>query len=74
MDEEDVVWLDDQIRGSQTIHQLHVHSGEDGDGIIRLEVLNQLIKFTYDLETDEDNEIRWSDYGYSNYSTKSTTF
>ena len=50
--------MDDQIRGSQTIHQLHVHSGEDGDGIIRLEVLNQLIKFTYDLETDEDNEIR----------------
>ena len=49
--------LDNQIRGIQAIDQVHVHSG-DGDGIISLEVLNQLMKFTYALETDADESIR----------------
>ena len=31
-----------------------------------LEVLKQLIKFTYALETDEEDGIGWSDVGYSN--------
>ena len=38
---------DDQMRGIQIIDQVYVRSG---DGIIRLEVLNQLINFTYFLE------------------------
>ena len=49
---------DNQMRGIQAIDQVHVHSGEDGEGIISLEVLNQLIKLTYALETDEDDGIR----------------
>ena len=37
--------------GIQTIDQVHVLPGEDG--IIRCRVYKQLIKFTYQLETDE---------------------
>ena len=37
MDEED-----NQLRSFQIIDQAHVQSGEDEDGIIRLEVLNHL--------------------------------
>ena len=44
-----------QMRGIQTIDQVHVQSGDacGWDGMIRREVIKQLTKFTYFLETDE---------------------
>ena len=34
--------------------------------MVRCGVFKQLSKFTYDLETEEEDGIRWSDVGYSN--------
>ena len=53
---------DDEMR-VKTIDQLHVLSRDrwrGWDGMIRWEILKQLNKFTYSLETDEKNEmVRW---------------
>ena len=60
---------DDQMRGHQTIDQVHVHPGDGWRGwygIIRWEVFKQLTKFTYELETDEEDGMGWSDERSSN--------
>ena len=46
--------------------QVHVLPGESveivkEDGMIRWEILKQLTKFTYWLETDEEDGMGWSD-------------
>ena len=60
---------DHQVRGLKTIDQVHVHS-RDGwrrwDGIISWEVIKKLTKFTYFLETDEEDGMGWSDESSSN--------
>ena len=60
---------DDQMRDIKTIDQVHVRSGDrwrGWDGMIRWEISKQLTKFTYSLETDEENGMGWSDERYSN--------
>ena len=55
---------DDQMRDLKPIDQVHVLSGNGWrgwDGMIRWQILNQLIKIMYKLETDEvdgDNQMR----------------
>ena len=55
---------DDQMRDLKTIGQVHVRTGDvwrGWDEIIRWEILKQLTKLTYWLETDEvgwDDEMR----------------
>lgn len=47
----------DQMRGNLSIDVVHVHPGDRRkrrDRMIRWAVLKQLIKFTYALQTDED--------------------
>ena len=49
---------DDQMRDVKTIDQVHVRSGDGGrgwDGMIRLDIFKRLTKFTYHLETDEED-------------------
>jgi hypothetical protein len=56
---------DDQKRRFQTIDQVHILSGDGrrgGDTMIRRKVFKQLTKFTYLLETDEEESDEW----YSN--------
>ena len=60
---------DDQMRDLKSIDQVHVLSGDvwrGWDGMIRPEILNQLTKFTYQLETDEEDGMRWSDRDIKN--------
>ena len=60
---------DDQMGGLQTIDQVHVLP-EDGwrgwDGVIRWEVIKQLTKSTFELETDDEDRMGWSDERSSN--------
>ena len=42
---------DDQMRGLQTIDQVHVHSGWM-KRMVRIKVFKQLANFTYELETE----------------------
>jgi hypothetical protein len=44
---------DDQMRGIQTIYQVHVQPGEDGWDNQKRRLRKQLTKFTYSLETNE---------------------
>ena len=60
---------DDQMRDLKSIDQVHVLSGDvwrGWDGMIRPEILNQLTKFTYQLETDEEDGMGWSDRDIKN--------
>ena len=57
-------WSDDQMKDLKTIDQVHVLAGDGWrgwDGMIRWEILKQLTKFTYALETDEEDGMGWSD-------------
>ena len=48
---------DAQMRGLQTIDQVHIHPGDrwkERNGIVRWEVFKQLTKTTYELVTDEE--------------------
>ena len=67
MDEEDGIgWSDESI---PTIDQVHVPTGDGWRGwdrMIRWEIFKQFTKFTYWLETDEEDGMGGSDEGYSN--------
>ena len=54
---------DDQMRDLKTIDPVHVLSGDGWRGGMEWseERLKQLTKFTYFLETDEEDGIGWSD-------------
>ena len=65
---------DNQIRGLQTIDQVHVLARDKRrgrDGMIRWEVFKQLTRFTYFLETDKEDG--WSDERSSNNWSSSRT-
>ena len=67
---------DDQMRDIQTIEQVHIPPGDGWrgwDGMIRWEIFKQLTKFTYILETNEEDRMGWSDERYSNNWTSSHT-
>ena len=69
MGKEDGVELDNQMWGFKQLTKFtYILERMGRDNLFG--VLNQLIKFTYSLKTDEDNGIRWSDKGYSNNLTK----
>ena len=60
---------DDQMRDIQTIEQVHKLPGDGWRGwdvMITWEIFKQLTKFTYSLETDEEDRMGWSDVRYSN--------
>ena len=60
---------DDQMRDDQTIDQVHIHPGDrrrGWDRMITWEVFKQFTKFTYILETDEEDRMGWSDERASN--------
>ena len=60
---------DDQMRDIQTVDQVHVLPGDGWggwDGMMGWEIFKQLTKFTYSLEMEEEDEMRWDDGRYSN--------
>ena len=66
----------DEMGSLQTINQVHILSADvwwRWDRIIRWEVINNLSKFTYVLETDEEDEMVWWDEMSSNYWPSSRT-
>jgi hypothetical protein len=59
-DEEDGMgWLDKRYSNNWLIHVLSWDIWRGCDGMIRWEVVKQLTKFTYELETDEEDGIGW---------------
>jgi hypothetical protein len=54
------------MRGIQTIGQVHVQARDGRRGWDEMRGIQQLTKFTYALETDEEEEKGISDEGYSN--------
>ena len=60
---------DEMMGDIQTIDQVHLRAGDGwrgSDEMIRWEVFNQLTKFTYSLEMDEEDGMGWSDERYLN--------
>ena len=57
------------MRDLKTIDQVHVRAGDGWrrwDGMIRWEIVKQLTKFTYSLETDEEDGMGWLDAKFWN--------
>ena len=66
---------DDQKRDFKTIEQVHTHPGDEWrarDRMIRRDVFKQLTRFTYELETDDEEGIGWIRWEEFKQSTKFT--